>query len=150
MATTKTALKNELRSLGIKTYRNKVTGEVFVKKGDVKRVLADKNDVSFETSLSNQDFKNADELYTKLELVMTEQNQDDWEIDVEIVGAVIPGSYDTRTQPGEPTHLEGAAILYKSIELDFDDLTERTQEILEIEAIEIWKDAQEPDDHRDY
>ncbi len=40
MAITKAGLKKQLHAMGIKTYRNKVTGGVFVKKSDVKKVLA--------------------------------------------------------------------------------------------------------------
>lgn len=39
MATTYASLKSELNNLGIKTYRNKTTGERFVKKKDVKAAL---------------------------------------------------------------------------------------------------------------
>jgi len=40
MAITKAALKVELKSLGIKTYKHKKTKASFVRKGDVKKVLA--------------------------------------------------------------------------------------------------------------
>ena len=40
MAITKAELKKELKVLGIKTYRKKDTKESFVRKGDVKKVLA--------------------------------------------------------------------------------------------------------------
>jgi len=36
----KSVLKKELKALGIKTYRHKTTGAVFVRKGDVKKILA--------------------------------------------------------------------------------------------------------------
>jgi len=39
MKITASALKKELKKLGIKTYKHKATGESFVKKGDVKKVL---------------------------------------------------------------------------------------------------------------
>lgn len=36
----KAALKKELKALGIKTFKNTKTEESFVRKGDVKKVLA--------------------------------------------------------------------------------------------------------------
>ena len=40
MVITKAALKKELKALGIKTYKKKDGKESFVRKGDVKKVLA--------------------------------------------------------------------------------------------------------------
>ena len=40
MAITKAALKKELKSLGIKTYKKKNAEGSFVRKGDVKKALA--------------------------------------------------------------------------------------------------------------
>jgi len=40
MIITKAALKKELKALGLKTYKKKDGRESFVRKGDIKKVLA--------------------------------------------------------------------------------------------------------------
>jgi len=49
-------LKKEIRSLGIKIYKNTKTQASFVRKGDVKKILADKDFEAFKTEVE-KDFE---------------------------------------------------------------------------------------------
>ena len=106
-------------------------------------------EINFDRTLTSNDFKDPEDMYNKLELIMTEQKDaDDWEIDVEISATVIPGAHQTRMQPGEPTHVEDVSIKFRQSELDAEEvLTDLGMESIEIEAIESWHDSLEPPEY---
>jgi len=59
-------LKTELHKLGIRTYKHKATGEVFVKKGDVKKVLAKVAKAGVARDIWNDSGSEHDKKYEKV------------------------------------------------------------------------------------
>ena len=108
---TKASLKKELRSLGLKTYRNK-QGESFVRKGDLKKILGRiaEAQLSYEYTIDDTYFKDPEKAYDELKI--TEKDRDEWEIDVEMIADYSSGSKETRIDPEDPASLEIDKVFY--------------------------------------